>query len=134
MSRKDFLEEMFSELPSEKAPEGFTRKVMHEVMTDWSLNPTIYKPVISKKGWWGIGLVAVAFILFLFFIQSTIGEPTESPINLKFLSDLDVRSILAPVSRNLARLTTISPAIGIGALAIIALWFFDQLFTRLARS
>jgi hypothetical protein len=134
MSREDFLEEMFRQLQPERAPEGFSRKVMNEVMTDWSLNPTIYKPVISKKSWWTIGLVTAAFVLLLFIIQNATGETSQDTINLAFFSDFNFKSAVAPVGQLFGRITKLSPAIGIGSLAIIALWFFDQLLTRLARN
>lgn len=133
MHREDFLEEMFRELPREKAPEDFSRKVMNEVMTDWSLNPTIYKPVISKKAWIATGIVAAAIILLLFILQNSIGETQGVPTEIPFLSGLSFKSLMEPVSQLLGRITSLSPAIGIGSLAVIALWFFDQLLIRLAR-
>jgi hypothetical protein len=134
MSEKDFLKNIFSELPTEKAPKNFTHRVMHEVMNDWSLNPTKYKPVISTKVWWGIGLLTVAFVLILFIIQNSLGETSQSTIDFSFLSKVNFSSALSPISQLFEKITTLPPAIGIGSLAIIALWFFDQIFTKLARN
>jgi len=133
MHREDFLEEMFREIPREKAPEDFSRKVMNEVMTDWSLNPTIYKPVISRKAWWVTGIVAAAIVALLIILQNAIGDTSSEQSDFYFFSEFNFKSIVEPVYHLLGKITSLSPTIGIGSLAVIALWFFDQLLTRLAR-
>jgi hypothetical protein len=136
MSKKDYLEEMLRELPSEKAPKGFTHKVMHQVMADWSLNPVLYKPVISKRGrgWWAICFSVAASILLLFIVPDTTTETSQKIFDLSFISGFNFQPAITKISQLLSKLTNFSPAVGIGSLAIVALWFFDQLFTKLARN
>ncbi len=129
MKNKDHLKEWFRELPLEQAPQGFSNKVMQQVMSEWSLDPYKYQPIISKKAWWTIGLMALAITGALFVIYSSLpnaeGHQTFFGVNLSYLFSFG--------GRIFEKLNNVSPAVGISALAIIALWFFDQLFTRAAR-
>lgn len=125
----DHLKEWFRELPQEQAPQGFSNKVMLQVMSEWSLDPHKYQPIISKKTWWTIGFMAIIItgILYLTYssLPSTGGDLTFFGINLN--------NMFGFVGEIFRKLNNISPAVAISALAIIALWFFDQLFTRMAR-
>ena len=130
MSQKDLMKEWFKELPSDQPSPDFTVKVMQRVMSEWTLNPIKYQPIIGKKGWWTMGLIAVLLTSILFMIHSSSPSVTEATAQTKTIYGLDVLQLFAPVSKLFEKLNSISPAVGIGVLAIIALWFFDQLFVR----
>ena len=130
MSQKDIMKEWLKELPSEQPSPDFTVKVMQRVMSEWTLNPIKYQPIISRKGWWIIGITAIALTSILFLLHPALpaGAASASPSNTFY--GFDLSKFLAPVSRVFEKLNNISPAVAIGALAIIALWFFDQLFVK----
>jgi len=130
MSQKDIMKEWLKELPSEQPSPDFTVKVMQRVMSEWTLNPVKYQPIISRKGWWVIGFTAIALTSILFLLHPTLpaGAASASPSNVFY--GFDLSKFLAPVSHIFEKLNNISPAVAIGALAIIALWFFDQLFVK----
>lgn len=132
MNKKDKLTDWFSELPTEQPSTDFTRKVMDQIMTEWRLNPVKYQPIISKKGWWTIGGMALLLTTILFMIHSTVLEPTETT-SQQSLFGFDLSNLITPISYYFSKLSDISPAVVIGLLAIFALWFFDQLFIRAVR-
>ena len=129
MKERDHLKEWFRELPQEQAPQGFSNKVMQKVMSEWSLDPYKYQPIISKKAWWAIGFMAVIITGALYAMYSSL-PPTGGH---QTILGLNLSNLTAIAGSYFQKLNNISPAVGISALAIIALWFFDQLFTRIAR-
>jgi hypothetical protein len=133
MSQKDLMKEWLKELPSEEPSPDFTVKVMQRVMTEWTLNPIKYQPIISKKGWWTMGFVAILLTSFLFLLHSSLPAGSENAEQSKSLYGIDLVQLITPISQLFEKLTTISPAVAIGALAIIALWFFDQIFVKTVR-
>lgn len=132
MKEKDKLKDWLRELPAEQPSPDFTRKVMEQIMTEWRLNPVKYQPIISKKGWWTIGGMALLLTSILFMLHSTVSEATEVASQESILG-IDLANLINPVSHYFGKLSEISPAVAIGVLAIIALWFFDQLFIRTVR-
>ncbi len=130
MSQKDIMKEWFKELPPDQPSPDFKVKVMQRVMTEWTLNPVRYQPMISKKGWWTLVLIAVLLTTLLFMLHSSLPEATESVTSTKTIYGIDLSQLLAPFNHLLVKLNNISPTFAIGALAIIALWFFDQLFVK----
>jgi len=129
MKNKDHLKEWFRELPPEQAPQGFSNKVMKQVMSEWSLDPYKYQPIISKKAWWTIGVMAIIITGLLFTVYSSL---PNTGVQQSFFG-LNLTRLFSIVGQIFEKLNNISPAVGISVLAIIALWFFDQLFTRAAR-
>ena len=130
MTQKDLMKEWIKELPLDQPPPDFTVKVMRQVMSEWTLNPIKYQPMISKKGWWSVVLISLILTSILFLLHSSVPSGTESAAQLKTVYGLDLSLILQPVGRLIEKLNNISPAVAIGTLAIIALWFFDQLFIK----
>jgi hypothetical protein len=130
MNQKDSMKEWFRELPPEQAPPDFTLKVMQRVMSEWTLNPVKYQPIISRKGWWTIALIAFLLTSVLFMLHSSLPTGTAAVTQTKTLYGIDLSQLLAPINHLFVKLNNISPAVVIGALAIIALWFFDQLFVK----
>jgi hypothetical protein len=61
----------------------------------------------------------------LIIFQPTL--PSGQPVTLY---GLDYATLFEPVTNLLDKLNNISPPVAVGTLAIIALWFFDQLFVR----
>ena len=59
MSQKDIFKDWFKEMPRGKAPADFSTKVMKRVMAEWTLNPVGYQPIIGKKVWWMMGIIAL---------------------------------------------------------------------------
>ena len=132
MSQKDLMKDWIKELPPEQPSPDFTVKVMQRVMSEWTLNPIKYQPIISRKGWWSLSFIAIMMTSILFVLHSSISG-SESAAASKSVYGLDLSHLVTPVSHLFERLNNISPAVAIGALAIIALWFFDQLFVKTAR-
>ena len=130
MSQKDLMKEWFKELPSDQPSPDFTVKVMQRVMSEWTLNPIKHQPIISRKSWWVLGIVAVLMTGFLFLLQSSMPAGIEPAAQTKGFFGFDMAQLLTPVGHLFEKLNNISPAVAIGALAIIALWFFDQLFVK----
>ena len=130
MSQKDLMKEWLQELPSEQPSPDFTVKVMQRVMSEWTLNPIKYQPIIGKKGWWTMGLISILLTSILFMLHSSSPSGAEAAAQNRTIYGLDVLQLVAPVSHLFEKLNSISPAVGIGVLAIIALWFFDQLFVK----
>ena len=78
MTQKDLMKEWFKELPSDQPSPDFEVKVMQRVMSEWTLNPIKYQPIISKKGWWTLGLIAILLTGILFMLHSSLPAGTES--------------------------------------------------------
>lgn len=132
MNQKDIMKEWFKELPSDEPSPDFTVKVMQRVMSEWTLNPIKYQPIISKKGWWSLGIIAVLLTSILFMIHPSLPATTDSAVQKPFYG-IDLSQFIEPISHFFEKLNNISPTVAIGALAIIALWFFDQLFVKTVR-
>ncbi len=133
MSQKDLMKDWLKELPSEQPSPDFTVKVMQRVMSEWTLNPIKYQPIISKKGWWTMGLVAILLTSILFMLHSSLPSGSETVAQSKSIYGIDLDQLVSLVSQLFEKLNNISPAVAIGVLAIIALWFFDQLFVKAIR-
>jgi hypothetical protein len=133
MNQKDLMKEWFKELPSDEPSPDFTVKIMQRVMSEWTLNPIKYQPIISKKGWWSMGVIAMLLTSILFMIHPSLPAATDSAAQVKPFYGFDLSQLLEPISHTFEKLNNISPAVAIGALAIIALWFFDQLFVKTVR-
>jgi uncharacterized membrane protein YhaH (DUF805 family) len=132
MSTNDKLREWFHEIPEEKAPGDFNRKVMQGIMAEWSKNPTAYKPIISRKAWWGVGIFFVLLTIVLFMLKNAMGV-AGSTAETQTIAGINLDYIWNFIADFFGKMNRISPAVGVGALSIIALWFFDQLYTRMAR-
>jgi hypothetical protein len=133
MSQKDIFKDWFKEMPREQAPSDFSTKVMKRVMSDWTLNPKAYQPIISKKAWWMMGIMAIVITSILFSLHSSLPNTADLSNQSPTLFGLDLSKLLASLSLCIEKLNSISPVVAVGALAIIALWFFDQLFSRALR-
>jgi hypothetical protein len=133
MSQKDIFKDWFKEMPREQASSDFSTKVMKRVMSDWTLNPTAYQPIISKKAWWMMGIMAIVITSILFSLHSSLPNTADLSNQSPTLFGLDLSKLLASLSLCIEKLNSISPVVAVGALAIIALWFFDQLFSRALR-
>ena len=132
MKSNDNIHNWFRELPREYPSPNFNKKVMEQVMTEWRLNPVKYQPIIGKKVWWSIGGLALLLTTLLSFMHSTLSDSTETATQPS-LFGFDMTQPITQASSLLGKLTDISPAVAIGVFAIIALWFFDQLFVRTVR-
>ncbi len=133
MSQKDIMKEWLKELPSEQPSPDFQVKVMQRVMSEWTLNPIKYQPIIGRKGWWTMGFIAILLTSLLFMLHPSLPVETEVATQSKSFYGIDLVQLFTPVSQLFEKLNNISPAVAIGALAIIALWFFDQLFVKTVR-
>ena len=127
MSQKDLMKDWFKELPQDQPSPEFQVKVMQRVMSEWTLNPNKYQPMITGRGWWTIGLFAFVLTSILFMLHPSSASHQAIPTTLL---GLDYAKLFGPISKILEKLNNISPTVAIGTLAIIALWFFDQLFVR----
>jgi len=132
MSTNDKLQDWFREMPDEKASDDFSRKVMQGIMAEWSKNPTTYKPIISRKAWWIVGIFFVLLTIVLFMLKNAMGV-SDSTIATQNVAGVNLEYVWSFIASFFEKLNNISPAVGVGALSIIALWFFDQLYTRMAR-
>ena len=133
MNQPDIMKKWFKELPPEAPSPDFTSAVMKRVMSEWSLNPTKYQPIISKRGWWTLAIITLLLTTLLFLLHSSLPTEADSLAQAKTVYGIDLAQLFLPVNQFFVKLTNISPAIAIGALAILALWFFDQLFVKAVR-
>jgi hypothetical protein len=133
MSQKDLFKEWFKELPREQAPSDFSTKVMKRVMSEWTLNPIGYQPIISKKAWWMMGIMAFVITSVLLSLHSSLPNSAGLPDQTQTLFGISLSKLMTSLSLCIEKLNNISPVVAIGALAIVALWFFDQLFSRVIR-
>lgn len=133
MSQKDIFKEWFKELPMEIAPSDFSTKVMKRVMSDWTLNPAGYQPIISKKVWWMMGIMALVITSFLFSLHASLPGSSAMPDQTQTFFGISISKLLSSFSIFVDKLNNISPVVAVGALAVVALWFFDQLFSRAIR-
>ena len=133
MTNKDIMKKWFMELPPEDLSPDFNARVMKRVMSEWSLNPVKYQPIISKRGWWTIAIITLLMTSILFLLHSTLPTEADSLAQTKTVYGFDLSQLLLPVNQLFVKLTNLSPAVAIGALAILALWFFDQLFAKVVR-
>ena len=122
------MKDWFKELPQDQPSPEFQVKVMQRVMSEWTLNPNKYQPMITSKGWWTIGLFAFVLTSLLFMLHPSVAE--QQVVSTTTLFGLDYAKLFEPMTRGLEKLNNISPPVAVGTLAIIALWFFDQLFVR----
>ena len=133
MNQQDIMTKWFKELPPEDLSPDFNARVMKRVMSEWSLNPVKYQPIISKRGWWTIAIITLSMTSILFLLHSTLPTEADSLAQTKTVYGFDLSQLLLPVNQLFLKLTSISPAVAIGTLAILALWFFDQLFVKIVR-
>jgi hypothetical protein len=133
MSQKDILKEWFKELPSEEAPTDFSTKVMKHVMSEWTLNPIGYQPIISKKAWWMLGIMAFIITSVLFSLHSSLPGSSAMPDQTQTLLGINFSKLMTSFSLCIDKLNNISPVVAVGTFAVIALWFFDQLFSKAIR-
>ncbi len=133
MNQQDIMKKWFKELSPEDPSPDFTSTVMKRVMSEWSLNPVKYQPMISKRGWWTVAIITLGLTSILFLLHSSLPTETGSLAQNKSVYGIDLFQLLQPVNQLFVKLTNISPAVAIGALAILALWFFDQLFIKAVR-
>ncbi len=71
----------------EKAPEGFTLKVMDQIRTESAPKRVSYTPLIRKRGWFILALISLSFLLLLWYASrtDTAGEGMLS----KYLPDMN---------------------------------------------
>jgi len=133
MNQRDHLKYWIKELPQEQPSPDFSSKVMQRVMTEWSHNPTKYQPIISRKGWFLIALITILSTVLLIFLHNSALMGLELVGKTKNSYGLDATKIFTPLNHVFTTLTKISPTVAIGTFAILALWFFDQLFSKTVR-
>ena len=133
MNQKDIIKKWFKELPPDNPSPDFTATVMKRVMSEWSLNPVKYQPIISKRGWWTLAIITLLLTSILFLLHSSLPTEADSLAQTKTVYGIDLTQLFQPVNQLFVKLTNISPALAIGALTILALWFFDQLFVKAVR-
>jgi len=107
MSQKDLMKEWLKELPSEQPSPDFQVKVMQRVMSEWTLNPIKYQPIIGKKGWWTMGIIAFLLTSFLFMLHSSVHTGTEVAAQSKSIYGIDLLQLFAPVSQLFEKLNNI---------------------------
>ena len=133
MNQQDIMKKWFKELSPEDPSPDFTSTVMKRVMSEWSLNPVKYQPIISRRGWWTVAIITLLLTTLLFLLHSSLPTEADSLAKTKAVYGIDLDQLFLPINQLFVKLTNISPAIAIGALAILALWFFDQLFVKAVR-
>ncbi len=130
MSQNDIMKSWFKELPQEYPSPEFTAGVMNKVMSEWTRNPIKYQPIISRRSWWIMAVTAIGLTALLFLIHSSIPTGPTAINQTKSIYGIDLSQLISPLSQIFVKLNNLSPTIAIGTLAILALWFFDQLIAR----
>jgi len=130
MNQRDNMKAWFKEMAPENPSPDFTLNVMKRVMSVWRINPVKYQPIISKRAWWTLTMIALLSTSVLFIIHSSLPTGSESEVLTKSYVGIDFIKLFAPINQIFVKLNNISPTVAIGLLAILALWFFDQLFAK----
>ncbi len=133
MNQKEHLKYWIKELAQEQPSPDFSSKVMQRVMTEWRHNPTKYQPIISRKGWFLIALITILSTALLLFLHTSASIGLELVGKAKSSYLIDATKFFTPINHLFVSLTKISPTVAIGIFAILALWFFDQLFSKTER-
>jgi hypothetical protein len=77
--------------------------------------------------------MALVITSILFSIHSSLPNSADLSSQPQTLYGIDFSKIFTTFSLCINKLNNISPVVVVGALAIVALWFFDQLFSRALR-
>ena len=80
-----FLQKHIQEIPLESPSNDFTSNLMEILVEEETSTATQYAPLISKKGWLGIGTIVLVSLLGLFFGTSEKqGESILDKVSLDF--------------------------------------------------
>ena len=119
--KNDKLKQWMQELPLESPSLDFTKKVMQGISAKSEL--TQYKPLISKRAWWLIGILLLFSIAYL-YINPTSGTVPEGVTNL-----LGHLSFENPIKKLVLPKTAIY-AIGFMALFLLQVPFLKRLHDK----
>ena len=87
----EFTKQLLKAAGTETPSAYFVNKVMENIHAE-NTAVTTYKPVISKKAWFFIGIIAAALVFFI--LTGTNESPSFlSEINFGFLSKLNIFSV-----------------------------------------
>jgi len=80
-----FLQKHIQDIPLESPSNDFTKNLMGILTKEETSKATQYAPLISKKGWVGIGLVILSSLAFLFLVPfQKEGESILDKVSLDF--------------------------------------------------
>ncbi len=91
---KQFVDKIMKETSLESPSHDFTSKVMANVLAIGKSNVTVYKPLISKRGWLVIfgGIIATVIYLLTNNVTQSEGQPWSAAFSgrglIKALTDL----------------------------------------------
>lgn len=71
----------------EKAPEGFTLKLMEQIRTEPGMKQVSYTPLIRKRGWIIIALFSISFLLLLWYASKI--NPAGEGMLSKYVPDIN---------------------------------------------
>jgi len=92
-----FAKKYIKEIPVESPSVDFTANLMHTISQLQTEKTIVYKPLISKKGWFVV-VAAVIAIIILPFKSSEEGFFTLPEMNLSFLEKLNFSGVFESVS------------------------------------
>ncbi len=80
-----------------------------------------------------LGIMAFVITSLLLSLHSSLPGSSVMPDQTQTILGINLSKILASFTTCIDKLNSISPVVAVGALAVIALYFFDQLFSRVVR-
>ncbi|UOB18011.1 hypothetical protein [Abyssalbus ytuae] len=90
-----FTQQLFEEMGLEKPSSSFVSNVMNAVEAS-SEKSIKYKPLISKKGWIGIGMCFTGFVIWAFQhpLKTSLVPKLDMHFNLNFLNHMNISDTL----------------------------------------
>ena len=111
---EQFVERVMKETPMESPSYGFTSKVMANVLAVNKSTATVYKPVISKRGWVLIFAGIIAVLLYLLLSDST------QAANHSWLFDLSGKNFIPALnSSNLFQFSRLTINVVVAATVLV---------------
>lgn len=123
------LRDLFHRTGKQRAPEGFTRRVMDEIKAQPALKGATYQPIISLRGWIIISLIILFLIVYTLYLS---GSESETGYFSDVVKNFDLswlRSWLGDLGSRLVQIQLSSKLI-LSLLAIILVGFLEILFRQ----
>ncbi len=95
----DYLaEKIVKEASLESPSSNFTNAIMSQIKALEANGATVYKPLISKTGWFFISIVLLGILLYAIFGVKTENSGWLSRVDLSMLSNFKVENLLTGVT------------------------------------
>jgi hypothetical protein len=121
-----FAKKYVKEIPTESPSVDFTANLMHTISKLKMEKPTVYKPLISKKGWFLV-FVAVIAVILVPFKSTEEGLFTLPEMDLSFFEKLNFSGLFESVQ---VSNTTMYVAILFSVLVFVQIFYLKGYFEK----